>query len=49
MPMRISGRLVVADGGARTADVVTDGGKIAAIEAPSARGDVDARGCLVIP
>ena len=47
--MRIFGGTVVADGCARSADVVVEGGKITAVAAASAAGDVDARGCVVLP
>ncbi|HEY7207545.1 MAG TPA: amidohydrolase family protein [Gaiellaceae bacterium] len=47
--MRIAGGVVVTPEGAREADVVVDDGKIASIDAPSRSGDVDARGCLVLP
>lgn len=49
MPMRIFGGLVVTPDGARAADVVVADGRIAAIELPSPSGDLDARGCVVLP
>jgi dihydropyrimidinase len=49
MPMRIAGGLVVAADGTREADVVVESGRVAAIEPPSATGDIDARGCVVLP
>src|SRR5438477_278647 len=49
MTMRIARGLVVTPDGAREADVVVDEGRIAALEEPSPRGDVDARGCVVLP
>lgn len=47
--MRIYGGLVVTDAGPREADVVVADGRIAAIEPPTAGGDLDARGCVVLP
>ena len=49
MTMRIAGGLVVTPDGAREADVVAEDGRIAALAAPSPGGDVDARGCVVLP
>ena len=49
MTMRIAGGLVVTPDGARDADVVVEDGRIATIEPPTRDGDVDARGCLVLP
>ena len=47
--MRIYGGAVVTRDGAREADVVVTDGCIAAIEPRSRDGDVDARGCVVLP
>jgi len=47
--MRICGGLVVTGTGSREADVVIAGGRIAAIEPPTAGGELDARGCVVLP
>ncbi len=47
--MRIVGGLVVAADGTREADVVIEDECVAAIEPPSSRGNVDARGCVVLP
>jgi dihydropyrimidinase len=49
MTMRIFGGLVVTVHGVREADVVVADGRIDAIEYPSAEGDLDARGCVVVP
>lgn len=49
MPVRIAGGLVVTADGAREADVVVADGRIAALEPPSRDGDLDARGCVVLP
>jgi dihydropyrimidinase len=49
MTMRIAGGLVVTPDGAREADVVVEGGVIAAIEEPSQGGDLSAEGCVVLP
>lgn len=49
MTLRIEGGLVVTPEGVREADVVVDGGRIAAVEAPATDGGVDARGCVVLP
>lgn len=47
--MRICGGLVVTDAGTREADVVVADGRVGAIEPPTASGDLDARGCVVLP
>jgi dihydropyrimidinase len=49
MRMRIAGGLVVTPDRPREADVVVDSGRIASIEAPTRSGDLDGRGCLVLP
>src|ERR671924_5263 len=49
MTMRIAGGLVVTPGGTREADVVVEDGRIAAMEEPTPGGDLDARGCVVLP
>lgn len=49
MPMRIAGGLVVTPDGMREADVVVEDGRIAAVEAPTPSGDIDARDCVVLP
>jgi dihydropyrimidinase len=47
--MRVAGGLVVTPDGARVADVTVQGNRIAAITRPAPGGDLDARGCLVLP
>lgn len=47
--MRIFGGLVVTEAGSREADVVVADGRIVAIEPPTAGGELDARGCVVLP
>lgn len=47
--MRIAGGTIVTAEGARIADVVLEGGRIAGIEAGASEGDLDARGCVVLP
>jgi dihydropyrimidinase len=47
--VRIAGGLVVTPAGAREADVVAADGRIDAIERASGAGDLDARGCVVLP
>src|SRR4051794_17386793 len=47
--MRIAGGLVVTADGTRKADLVVADGRIAAVEPPGGEGDVDARGCVVLP
>src|SRR5881227_3282883 len=50
MTMRIAGGLVVTpNAAAREADVVVEEGRIAALEEPSAGGELDAGGCVVLP
>src|SRR5437870_489541 len=49
MPMRIAGGLVVTADATREADVVVADGRVAALEPTSSEGDLDARGCLVLP
>jgi dihydropyrimidinase len=48
MPMRIAGGRVVTAGGVLQADVVVEDGRIVALEAPASRGDIGARGCVVL-
>ena len=40
---------MAAPDGVREADVVVAGGRVVALEQPSADGEVDARGCVVLP
>lgn len=47
--MRICGGLVVTEAGSREVDVVVAGGLIATLEPPTANGELDARGCVVLP
>jgi dihydroorotase-like cyclic amidohydrolase len=48
MPMRLAGGGVVTPGGVLQADVVVEDGRIVALEAPASRGDIDARGWVVL-
>lgn len=48
MPMRLAGGGVVTAGGVLQADVVVEDGRIVALDAPASRGDIDARGCVVL-
>jgi dihydropyrimidinase len=47
--LRIAGARVVTPDGVRDADVVIADGRIASLEPSSGEGDVDARGCVVLP
>ncbi len=47
--MRIYGGLTVTGRSAKVADVVVQGGRISSVEPPSTGGDIDARGCFVLP
>jgi dihydropyrimidinase len=47
--VRIAGGLVVTPAGPREADVVVADGRIASVEPASSAGDLDARGCVVLP
>ncbi len=47
--LRINGGRVVTPDGTREADIVVSDGVIAAVGPPSGGGDLDARGCFVLP
>jgi dihydropyrimidinase len=47
--MRIAGGSVVTPDGVREVDVVVESGRIAALEPWAETGELDARGCLVLP
>jgi len=47
--MRVCGGLVVTGTAPREGDILVRDGRIAAIEPPTAGGELDARGCVVLP